>query len=144
MEIALVALRPRPGTWFFLVIAIVAMSRDVRGQDFVIPRISQPIDVDGHVREQAWLDLPPLPMTMFEPEFRAPIARTSTIRLAHDGRYLYAAGVFVDDAVPTANSLIRDHYAEDRSSASFDRMEASVATAGTPNERYACSSMSEP
>jgi hypothetical protein len=52
-------------------------------------------------------------MTMFEPEFRAPITRTSTLRFAHDGQYLYAAGVFVDDAPPTANSLIRDYYAED-------------------------------
>jgi hypothetical protein len=113
MEIARVALRPRSGSWFFLIIALVAMPRDVFGQDIIIPRIDQPIDVDGQVREQIWLEVPPLPITMFEPEFRAPITRTSTIRLAHDGRYLYAAGVFVDDAAPTANSLIRDHYAED-------------------------------
>jgi hypothetical protein len=79
----------------------------------VIPRVREPIELDGRVTEQTWLGLDPLPVAMFEPEFQAPITRTSTIRLAHDGRYLYVAGVFVDDATPTANSLIRDYYAED-------------------------------
>lgn len=82
-------------------------------QEHVIPLISEPIELDGHVTEATWLGLEPLPVAMFEPEFQAPITRTSTIRLAHDGQYLYAAGVFVDDATPTANSLIRDYYAED-------------------------------
>lgn len=91
----------------------IACPRGALGQDYVIPRVARPITLDGHVREEVWLDLEPLPVTMFEPEFEGPIARTSTIRLAHDGEYLYAAGVFEDDAAPTANSLIRDYYAED-------------------------------
>jgi len=107
------ALRSATCAVFAVLCALGAMPRGVLGQDYVISRITQPIDLDGHVREQAWLDVSPLPVAMFEPEFQGPISRTSTIRVAHDGRHLYAAGVFVDDAAPTANSLIRDYYAED-------------------------------
>jgi hypothetical protein len=91
----------------------VAAPESARGQQFSIPRIAEAIELDGAVTERVWLNLPPLPVAMFEPEFQAPITRSSTIRIAHDGLHLYASGVFVDDAPPTANSLIRDYYAED-------------------------------
>lgn len=64
-------------------LVLLVPSRFALGQDRVIPRITEPIVLDGHVRERVWLDLPPFPTTMFEPEFEGSITRRSTIRLAH-------------------------------------------------------------
>jgi hypothetical protein len=78
-----------------------------------IPRISAPVQIDGRPVEPVWETVEPLPMTMFEPDFQGEITRHSVIRLAHDGRYLYASGVFFDDGEVRANSLVRNEYADD-------------------------------
>lgn len=109
----MVVLRSKISVLAFLISATIATPKLISGQEYLIPQIAEPIEIDGNVTEQVWTDLPPIPVAMFEPEFKAPIVRTSTVRLAHDGQYLYASGVFKDDGPPTANSLIRDHYAED-------------------------------
>lgn len=82
-------------------------------QELEIPRIHGVVTVDGVPTEAAWAEATVLPMTMFEPEFGSPIERASTVRIAHDGEFLYASGVFEDDAPVRAHSLIRDYYAED-------------------------------
>jgi hypothetical protein len=84
-----------------------------QAQPLEIPRIEGSIRIDGRPDDPAWAAVPLLPMTMFEPEFGAPISRASEVRIAHDGRFLYALGVFHDDGPVRANSRIRDHYAED-------------------------------
>ncbi|MFW6077982.1 MAG: DUF5916 domain-containing protein [Gemmatimonadota bacterium] len=86
---------------------------DAAAQERLIPRLDGPVVVDGHVDDAAWASIPPLPMTMFEPEFGGEITRPSVVRVAHDGEYLYAAGEFADDDRVRANSLVRDHYADD-------------------------------
>jgi hypothetical protein len=82
-------------------------------QEFVLPRLTASIHIDGRPDESVWQGVPVLPMTMYEPESGGNISRSSVVRMAHDGRYLYAAGVFVDDGPVRANSLVRDEYADD-------------------------------
>jgi hypothetical protein len=82
-------------------------------QELVLPRLAEPVHIDGRPDESVWQDVPPLPMTMFEPESGGNISRSSIVRMAHDGRYLYASGIFVDEGPVRANSLVRDEYADD-------------------------------
>jgi hypothetical protein len=54
-------------------------------------------------------------MTMFSPSFRGEMTERTTIRIAHDGEFLYAAARFSDSdrAGIRANSMVRDVYADD-------------------------------
>lgn len=93
--------------------AIQITPRRLIAQELEIPRIDGVITLDGSPTEPAWATAQPLPMAMFEPAFDSPITRSSSVRIGHDGEFLYAAGVFVDDGPVRANSLIRDYYGED-------------------------------
>lgn len=90
-----------------------AAAGPVAGQ-VIIPRIGEgAVILDGRPDDPVWGSVPELPTTMFEPVHGGPIVRTTTFKVAHDGSHLYALGVFEDDGPVTANSLIRDYYAED-------------------------------
>ena len=80
-----------------------------------LPRLSQPIELDGLSTEPAWDTVAPLPVTMYQPTYRGTPTERTEIRIAYDGEYLYASGRFYD-AEPDgirSNSLYRDRYSGD-------------------------------
>lgn len=98
-----------------VVVACIAIhiARPLVAQELEIPRIDGAITLDGLPTEPTWATAESLSMTMFEPVFDSSITRESSVRIGHDGEFLYAAGTFVDDGAVRANSLIRDHAGED-------------------------------
>ena len=77
-----------------------------------LPRLRGAIVLDGVPDEPAWQEVPALPLTMYAPVFRGTPAQRTTIRVAHDGEHLYAAGWFHDDdpSLIRINSLYRDRW----------------------------------
>lgn len=81
----------------------------------VIPRLSDPITLDGMPDEAAWDRIDPLPMTMFTPTFGADVTERSEIRVAHNDSHLYVSGRLYDSnprGIRT-NTLYRDQYSGD-------------------------------
>lgn len=81
----------------------------------LLTKLLTPITLDGHVTDAEWSALSPLPLSQFQPEPGGPMSERSEIRVAYDEKYLYASARFFDstpDAI-RANSLLRDHFAED-------------------------------
>jgi hypothetical protein len=83
-------------------------------QDAVLelPRLAGPVVLDGRPDEEAWAAVPPLPLTVYAPVYRAAATQRSEIRAAHDDDALYLAGHFYDDAPDgiRVNSLYRDRW----------------------------------
>ena len=80
-----------------------------------IPRLSGEIELDGVVDEAAWDEVAPLAMTMYSPNFGAPLTEQTEVRIAHDDRYLYVSGRMWDsdpDGIRTG-TLYRDQYSGD-------------------------------
>lgn len=75
-----------------------------------IPRLAEPIRLDGVVDEAAWTGSEPMGMTMFQPTAGAPPVQRTEFWLAYDDDYIYAAGrMYVSDLRHIrANSLTRD------------------------------------
>jgi hypothetical protein len=80
-----------------------------------LERLTRAITLDGRVDEVAWESVAPLPLSQFQPIPGGPLRDRSEIRIAHDDEYLYASARFWDSEPQRirANSLLRDHYAED-------------------------------
>jgi uncharacterized protein DUF5916 len=104
-----------------------------------LTRLRGAVRLDGRVDEPAWHDITPLPLVQFEPTPGGPMSERTEIRIAYDDRYLYASGRFAD-AEPSAiraNSMVRDHYAEDDFLNlvidTFDDRETAVWFVVTPN-----------
>lgn len=81
----------------------------------LLTKLLAPITLDGHVTDAEWSALTPLPLTQFQPEPGGPMSERSEIRVAYDDNYFYASARFFDRAPNEirANSLVRDHFAED-------------------------------
>jgi Domain of unknown function (DUF5916) len=81
----------------------------------LLTKLLAPITLDGHVTDAEWSALAPLPLTQFQPEPGGPMSERSEIRVAYDDKYLYASARFYDRTPSEirANSLLRDHFAED-------------------------------
>src|SRR5262245_42244578 len=77
-----------------------------------LTRISSPIVIDGVMNDEAWRDVPALPLTMYSPVFRGEPTERSEIRVAYDDRYLYVGGWFYDTDPKgiRINSLYRDRW----------------------------------
>ena len=77
-----------------------------------ITRLPGPITVDGKPDEAVWQQVPPLPLTVYAPVFRAPPKQRSVIRVAYDDENFYAAGWFYDEDTTgiRVNSLYRDRW----------------------------------
>jgi len=75
-----------------------------------IHRLSSPIVLDGKPFEEAWNEIPPLPMIMYTPVFKGDMTEKTEIRLAYDDNYIYASGRFYDSQPNKiqGNSMIRD------------------------------------
>lgn len=104
--------------WLLVCLQAGALSGAVQNQVqevLDIPRLEGTIRLDGVPDEPAWMDVPPLPLTMYFPTFRGSPAQRTEIRVAHDDEYLYAAGWFYDDDPGgiRVNSLYRDRWSGD-------------------------------
>jgi hypothetical protein len=77
-----------------------------------LTRVTSPITVDGRLDDEAWQDVPSLPLTMYTPVFRGEPTQRSEIRVAYDDENFYAAGWFydTDPANIRINSLYRDRW----------------------------------
>ncbi|MCJ7588757.1 MAG: carbohydrate binding family 9 domain-containing protein [Candidatus Aminicenantes bacterium] len=63
---------------------------------WVIPKISQPVTLDGLSDEAAWNGIRPLPMVAFIPNPGAPPSEQTEILIGHDENFLYVAGRLYD------------------------------------------------
>lgn len=80
-----------------------------------LQRIDGPITLDGRSTEEAWQDIEPLPMTMYQPEYQGEVRERTEVRVAYDDEYLYVSGRLYDSTPEDirANSLYRDRYSGD-------------------------------
>lgn len=82
-----------------------------------LPRLAGPVTLDGVPDEAAWAEVPPLALTMYEPEFRGATDRLVAVRVAHDDEALWVAARFHHDDPEEirAFSLTRDQWKGDDS-----------------------------
>jgi hypothetical protein len=62
-----------------------------------LQRLSGPVTLDGISDEAAWAGVEPLPLTMYEPEFRGSSQRTIQVLAAYDDEAIYVASRFFHD-----------------------------------------------
>lgn len=89
--------------------ATAALATD-RKAVWPLPRLAGPINLDGRSDDAAWQVVPPLPLTVYLPKYRAPATERTVARIAYDDDALY---VVIDawEAHPggiRASSMIRD------------------------------------
>src|SRR5688572_19215477 len=100
------------------VLALVTLARGLEAQgqgELELPRLTEPVRVDGVMDDAAWAAIAPLPLTMYTPTFRGEPSERTEIRVAYDDEYLYAAGWLYDSrpADIRVNSLYRDRWSGD-------------------------------
>ena len=100
------------------VLALVTLARGLEAQgqgELQLPRLTEPVRVDGVMDDAAWAAIAPLPLTMYTPTFRGEPSERTEIRVAYDDEYLYAAGWLYDSrpADIRVNSLYRDRWSGD-------------------------------
>lgn len=88
---------------------------EVAAEPFRIPRIEEPIIIDGRLDEVAWSRIEPLQMVGFEPDAGAEPSERTVVRVAYDDRFLYVAADMgiADGSEPTVNTFTRDRWAND-------------------------------
>jgi len=77
---------------------------------FVVPRVDQPITLDGQSDEPAWQGVLPLEMIMFQPSWGGPPSERTEFLVAYDDKNFYVAGRLYDrepDRIQ-GNSMERD------------------------------------
>jgi hypothetical protein len=62
-------------------------------EPIIIPRISEPITLDGHIDEPVWITIDSLPLTMHVPTFGLEPQHPTDIRVAYDDTYIYLAAI---------------------------------------------------
>jgi len=62
----------------------------------VIQRLSRPVTFDGLSHEEAWMDIPVLPMVMMRPHFGFPPSEKTEVLIGFDDKYLWVAGRLYD------------------------------------------------
>lgn len=82
---------------------------------YTLQRITSPIVLDGFPDEEAWLQIEPLPLTMYQPIYRGEMTEYSEIKVAYDDEYFYISGKLYDSEPDKiiANSMYRDRYSGD-------------------------------
>lgn len=75
-----------------------------------VPRLSDPIQFDGLIDEEAWSNIEPLVLTTQTPVFGAPPSEKTEIKIAYDLDYLYLSGKMLVEDITTifARSKKRD------------------------------------
>lgn len=82
---------------------------------FEIPYINSPILLDGITTDEAWQQIDPLPMVMFQPVYKGEMTEKTEIKVAYDEKYIYILGNLYDSEPDkiVANTLYRDKYRGD-------------------------------
>ncbi|TVR31356.1 MAG: hypothetical protein EA390_06600 [Balneolaceae bacterium] len=104
--------------YFILSILLLSIAGPVHAQSdqlFELPRLSSPITLDGMPDEKAWQEIPPLPLTMYQPVHMGQMSERSVIRVAYDDEYIYVSGELYDSEPDkiVANTMYRDRYSGD-------------------------------
>src|SRR5829696_3466353 len=81
-------------------------------QAMELTRLTGPVTIDGRPDEEAWQQVPALPLTMYSPVFKGTPTQRTEIRVAYDDEYFFAAGWFydTDPSGIRVNSLYRDRW----------------------------------
>ena len=92
--------------------AVPVSAQDAREVPMELTRIGSPIVVDGVMNDEAWKQVPPVPLTMYAPVFRGQPTQRTEIRVAYDNDNLYVGGWFYDTDPKgiRINSLYRDRW----------------------------------
>lgn len=80
-----------------------------------IQKITSEVTLDGIPDEEAWQEIRPFPMTVYQPVYRGEQSNRTVIKVAYDDKYLYVAGELYDydPEKIVANTLYRDRYSGD-------------------------------
>jgi hypothetical protein len=86
-----------------------------RTEPVEIQRLTAPVVIDGLPTEEAWQQIDPLPLTMYQPVYMGEMTERTVIRVAYDDEYLYVAGELYDSEPDkiVANTLYRNRYSGD-------------------------------
>ena len=83
---------------FFQLFILNGLSASVTTDQFVIPKITGQIVLDGLSNEPAWEGIESLPMVMHAPTFGIPPTEKTEVLIGYDDDYLYMAGrLYVSD-----------------------------------------------
>lgn len=98
-----------PGIW----IVLAALARPLAAQgtgEIELPRLTQPIHLDGIVSEAEWGGLTPLPATEYLPVYGSTASEPSEFRVGYDEGYLYVSCRCYDSHAGSirVNTLYRD------------------------------------
>ncbi|HEX7069239.1 MAG TPA: DUF5916 domain-containing protein, partial [Rhodothermales bacterium] len=94
---------------FGVLVAAFPFVRATAQDVFEIPRLTAPITFDGRVDEEAWQQIPPLPLLTEMPTFGNQPSDPTELRVAYDDAYLYlAARCYADSDGVFAPSFKRD------------------------------------
>ncbi|KAA3615771.1 MAG: hypothetical protein D8M58_16400 [Calditrichaeota bacterium] len=63
-----------------------------------ITRINSPVNIDGKINEQEWLNVKPVKMVMFLPTFNQAPTEQTEVRLVYDDEFLYVAANLNDQS----------------------------------------------
>ncbi|MEX1010692.1 MAG: DUF5916 domain-containing protein [Balneolaceae bacterium] len=85
------------------------------GEPLSIQRLTGPVVMDGRVNEEAWVAIPPLPVTTYEPVAGLTPSEETEFRVAYDDDYIYFSmrGWDSDPDGIRINSLYRDRLSGD-------------------------------
>ncbi|WP_340103703.1 hypothetical protein [Rhodohalobacter sp. 8-1] len=61
-----------------------------------IQRISSSVTIDGIPDENAWKNVKPFPLVMYQPVYGGDMSNPTIIKVAYDDKYLYVAGELYD------------------------------------------------
>lgn len=80
-----------------LALPLAAQAQDGGQEPYVVPRLEEPITLDGLSDEPAWEAIEPLPLVMQTPTFRGEPTEHTEIRIAYDDAYVYVAARCYDE-----------------------------------------------
>lgn len=83
------------------------------GPAVTIPKVEEPITLDGQLDETIWTEARSVPLTTHWPTFRAEPTEKTEILLAYSDRYVYAACRCYDSGRPSGPSFKRDFASAD-------------------------------
>lgn len=100
--------------WAFIGVVMAASLAAGQEPAVVLHHLTGPVVLDGRIDEEAWRDVPPLPMVMSGPLYGAAPSQRTEVRVAYDERFMYVAGVFSDDQPGgvRSRSLTRDRWGD--------------------------------
>lgn len=80
-----------------------------------LPRLTEPVRLDGRIDEPAWEAIEPFPLVMHGPTYHGDITEPTVVRVAYDDNYIYVAGHLYHTNANNmrANSLYRDRWSGD-------------------------------